>query len=207
MLTVTKGHDSIYISLMKDEEAVSKLVTRSPLSYDVSVPGNIKETYLADLTKPQKFASQRPVTNIIEKSDPEGDGIRQDQDTDTKKFTLHVWPAPEYRHDSAATTSPLHKSWPDFLLDDQSFLVETLKQSLPDGLAARGLAHWSPDLGKTRAPSTDRTKRNERLHLVDWTPSKLRHRAELRDARKQQPENNTPEPTVLGVNEKDDGSC
>ncbi|KAF7543239.1 hypothetical protein G7Z17_g10896 [Cylindrodendrum hubeiense] len=173
------GHDSMFISLMKDKEAASRLITTSPLSYVVSTPQSAPETVLSDLNARQTLFKSKPVTRIKTEgassssstlsSDPDP---KAGQESPQKEFTVQIWPHPTYRH-HISSRSALHRSWPDFVGESESFITKTLKQSLPKTMATKGLANWEPDLGKQQTAATSKSKMHERVQMLSWIPGKL----------------------------------
>ncbi|KAH7149335.1 hypothetical protein B0J13DRAFT_303196 [Dactylonectria estremocensis] len=191
------GHDSMFISLMKEKEAASRLITTSPLSYAVSAP-QAPETALSDLNARQTLAKSKPVTQIKTKDTSSSTSLSPDPDVKTsresrnKEFKIEVWPHPEYRH-HISSRSTLHRSWPDFVGEDESFISKTLKQSLPNTMAAKGLANWELDLGKQPTAAASKLKMHERIQMLSWIPGKLQMQG---SNRQRGPKDAEPEPAV-----------
>ncbi|KAK7427859.1 hypothetical protein QQZ08_005632 [Neonectria magnoliae] len=164
------GHDSMFVSLMKDREAVSRLVTTSPFSYAVSIPTSAPETALSGVYSRDGLSKLKPVTKmkIQDKSSASGSS----QESPEKEFTIQVWPHPEYRH-HISSRSVLHRAWPDVIGKNDSFITKILKQSLPKTMVAKGLANWEPDLGKQRTSAGSKNKMQERIQLISSIPGKI----------------------------------
>ncbi|CAM1500700.1 Fc.00g098620.m01.CDS01 [Cosmosporella sp. VM-42] len=182
-----KNNDTVFVSVMKDPADVSRLVGLSPLKYGVSIPESTMETYLSDLSAPEKFR-KTSITKLVkmaqttanEKPEPK---VEEAEGPPKKDFTIYAWPNLEYRHDRTNLNSPLYASWPESFEEDCSFVTQTLKQSLPDALAAKGLGHWDFDLGKSIQPGPAKSKLDERLETAKWIPSKMKKKAEKRQIR------------------------
>ncbi|KAF7563444.1 hypothetical protein G7046_g660 [Stylonectria norvegica] len=157
------GHDSMFISMMRKASDATTMITTSPLNYNVVTPRSTEETYIADLNDSKPLTNTRPTTV---------DSLtgHESQEVNQKRFTIHVWPCKDYHHGRATQSSPLHQSWPSWYDKNNSFLARTLKQSLPQTLAAKGLAHWDLDLGKMA--QEEKEKMAERVEVLPWMPSK-----------------------------------
>lgn len=173
----------MFISLMKDKEAASRLITTSPLSYAVSAPQKSPESVLSDLNAGKTLVKSKPVTTLKKEgtsssstsssSNPDA-GTREE--APQKEFKIQVWPHPTYRH-HISSRSVLHRSWPDFIGKNESFIANALKQSLPNTMAAKGLANWEPDLGKQQTAAVPKSKMHERVQMLSWLPGKLQTRS------------------------------
>ncbi|KAH6985986.1 hypothetical protein BKA56DRAFT_670203 [Ilyonectria sp. MPI-CAGE-AT-0026] len=176
------GHDSMFISLMKDKEAASRLITTSPLSYAVSAPQKSPESVLSDLYAGKTLIKSKPVTTLKKEgtsSLPTSSSSNPDagtgEEAPQKEFKIQVWPHPTYRH-HISSRSVLHRSWPDFIGKNESFITNALKQSLPNTMAAKGLANWEPDLGMQQTAAVPKSKMHERVQMLSWLPGKLQTR-------------------------------
>ncbi|KAF4965199.1 hypothetical protein FZEAL_10791 [Fusarium zealandicum] len=153
------GQDSTFISLMKESEAVTNALHSSPIKCIFPTPETSQTTAAA--IKPAGTArSSGDFMTTIEKK----------QEASPKEFTIEVYAAPEYRH-HVSTSSTLNRPWPDFVEKNDSFISKTLEQSLPGSMAAKGLKHWDPDLGKQ---PTLNSKMHERFQLRHWIPSRFK---------------------------------
>lgn len=82
----------------------------------------------------------------MQKSDTgEGKERRQSrgpaEDEVTRRFTLHIFPMPEYVHATAISASPLHGPWPE--PRPKTPMSAVLKQSLPaNDASAEGFSDW-----------------------------------------------------------------
>ncbi|KAF4345443.1 hypothetical protein FBEOM_552 [Fusarium beomiforme] len=144
------GQGSAFISLMKESEAAAKAVCSSPIK--TTVPTSCSETRSSvkvDGLKPQ-FEKQS--------SNPEN-----------TEFVIEVTESPAYNH-KGSSNSFLARVWPEFVTRDRTFASTTLRQSLPDSIAAKGLSHWAVDFGKE--PTID-TRMVDRVHTRNWIPSKM----------------------------------
>ncbi|KND89752.1 hypothetical protein TOPH_05640 [Tolypocladium ophioglossoides CBS 100239] len=168
---MTPGYHSNFVSVTKEPTTASKLVASSPLTYNMAVPRANADMYVADLGEPEGFngdvlsvanAHGRPTTSGAE---TDAESARREH----KEFTLEIFPAPDYNHKYAMSGQPLHHSWPDAYNQDRSFAATTLKQSLPQTVAAKGLSHWLFDLGK----ASKMERKAKRLQLKGWLPSKM----------------------------------
>ncbi|KPM36298.1 hypothetical protein AK830_g10272 [Neonectria ditissima] len=164
------GHDSMFISLMKDREAVSRLVTTSPFLYAVSIPKSAPETALSAVYGRDGLSKLKPVTRV--KTQGTLASSESKQESPEKQFTIQVWPHPEYRH-HISSRSVLHRAWPDVIGKNDSFITKILKQSLPKTMVAKGLANWEPDLGKQRTFAGSKNKMQERIQLISSIPGKM----------------------------------
>ncbi|KAH7148585.1 hypothetical protein EDB81DRAFT_882999 [Dactylonectria macrodidyma] len=194
------GHDSMFISLMKEKEAASRLITTSPFSYAVSTP-QTPETVLSDLNARQTLAKSKPVTQMKAKDNSSSTTLSSDSNDKTgrkslqKEFKIEVWPHPTYRH-HISSRSALHRSWPDFVSEDESFIAKTLKQSLPNTMAAKGLANWAPDLGKQPTAAPSKLKMHERIQMLAWIPGKLQMQGSNRQRKPKDAEPETAVPST-----------
>ncbi|KAM5352458.1 hypothetical protein ACJ41O_005181 [Fusarium nematophilum] len=159
------GHDSIFVSLMKDSEAASRVASASPITFAVPIS---KPSRVTTLTKEPEAPAGKfgPLVAAMMKEHSSRESDKQE--TSRGEFTLEVLPPAEgYRHHASGSLS---NPWPDFVDENKSFLSETLKQSLPGTMAARGLSHWDPDLGKQPVSNA---RMVGRLQLRNWIPSKF----------------------------------
>ncbi|KAH7255637.1 uncharacterized protein BKA55DRAFT_592890 [Fusarium redolens] len=148
------GQGSAFISLMKESEAAAKAVCSSPIN--ITVPSSCKEpksTVKVDGLKP-RFEKQpsRP-------SNPE----------DTK-FVIEVTESPAYNH-KGSSSSFLARVWPDFVTGNRTLASTTLRQSLPNSIAAKGLSHWDVDFGKE---TTMDSRKVDRVQTRNWIPTKIK---------------------------------
>ncbi|KAI5462405.1 hypothetical protein BGZ63DRAFT_423663 [Mariannaea sp. PMI_226] len=176
------NHDSMFISLMKEEEAARKLVATSPISYNVFVPQTSSESQLSSPNPSQTLSKAKPITALTPPNPPTAetetlpDRKEAGAELPQKEFQIHIFAQPSYRHHASSDTK-LHLPWPAFVGQNNSFLAKTLKQSLPNKMAAKGLANWDPDFGQQRMASNPAIKKQDRIRETSWTPSKLLARA------------------------------
>jgi hypothetical protein len=204
----------MFISLMKDEEPVNKLVTKSPISYNVFIPHTAPESLLSSLNGSQTLSKSKPITAIKDASSSDDDtpsggtpsdgtpssfsssSPTQDAVADSglpqKEFQIQIFPHPTYRHHDSFPTK-LHLSWPDYVCTNESFVTRMLKQSLPNTMAAKGLANWDPDFNRQRMPSESTSKKQDRVLIASWIPGKLRARVERRQEAQASAEETVPE--------------
>ena len=157
--------------MTKDRATAAELVARSPLTYELSVPQHVatsitRENQSKDNPHGVTAATSQASESAAPTSHtgvPEG-GQRQ--------FQLHVFPADEHNHAVAAVANtPYHRSWPPDFRDHRSIMKTTLKQSLPQNLAADGLAHWLLDFEDRRQGS-----KKYRLEKKGWMPGLWRQK-------------------------------
>lgn len=160
---------------MRDEDSMKKLVSLSPLRYVVSVP-TTKQIGLRDLIVPDKFSNTRPSATLKGPDADISESLQIDQVKDTveKEFVMNATPNPRYRHRMTGAEQSLQRSWPKFYDENNSFTTQILKQSLPDTLAAKGLAHWNVDLGQKETGPVSDAKAMDRLQLQRWIPTKIK---------------------------------
>lgn len=141
----------MFISLMKEEADASKVITRSPISFNVFVPQKAPGSLLSGLNGSQSLSKSKPITAVKTPdgpTEPPADCV-SDAELSQKAFQLQVWPHPAYRHHDSSPTK-LHLSWPDHVSTKPSFVTKMLLQSLPKTMAAKGLANWDPDLENSK---------------------------------------------------------
>lgn len=161
-----------------------KLIASSPLTYSVTEPSRTTadDIYLADLAEPDSLSSAAPSVEGLETSkgvSAEGDDalpreqLRSNPEPKKlqKQFKLEIFPAPEYHHRFAMSGSPLYNSWPAAAHEkDRSLMATTLRQSVPQTMAGKGLSHWLLNLGG--APKMER--KAKRLQVKGWLPSNMK---------------------------------
>lgn len=143
------------MSVLKRNEDVDELVRRSPLEFSL-ITQQPRDGVLS-------FLTCAPSTNAIidaeaspaeaSKQPPTADARQTTtgQD-DRRRFTVRIFPMPEFVHAADIRSSPLHGPWPQY---GKVELERVLKKSLPDNIAARGLSDWEtggqyPDVTKTQ---------------------------------------------------------
>lgn len=164
----------MFVSVMKDPETMNQLISKSPLSYGVVVPRTSEMSLTQDLVAPPKLSKTTPITTFKLTEDSEPQSNDEVEDTSSKDFTLHVFPNPTYRHEQSGANSALSSSWPASYEDNKSFTTRVLLQSLPKNMAAKGLAYWDK-MQSSRL--TNDNKREERIQVSKWMPSKMKDRA------------------------------
>ncbi|KAL7799060.1 hypothetical protein V8C37DRAFT_146249 [Trichoderma ceciliae] len=176
------GHYSNFVSIMKEPTTAERLVANSPLTYKITEPArsSVEDIYVADLDEPEGFSAVQPIVTGEQRSNASSRPSRLDGGLDQggeegptqgqKEFKLDIFPAPEYNHRFAMAGSPLHSSWPEAYEQDQSFVMATLKQSLPKNIASKGLAHWLMSLGS----GLRMERKAKRLQLKGWLPSNMK---------------------------------
>lgn len=157
------------------------MIASSPLTYKITEPvrSAVEDIYVADLNEPESFSTMQPTitgqqtSGTNSWSDGAGQGQDQGREAELKQgereFKLEIFPAPEYNHRFAMAGSPLHGIWNDGYEQDQSFIVTTLRQSLPKSIASEGLVHWMVSGMKTRGG-----RRMKRLQIKEWLPSYMK---------------------------------
>lgn len=171
----------MFISVMRDDDSTTRLVSLSPLRYVVSVP-RTKQVGIRDLLGPDKFSNTSPSAALkvpaTDTSKPSQTNEGEVSDAVEKEFTMNASLNPRYRHQMTGDGLNLQMSWPEFYDENNSFATQILKQSLPDTLAAKGLAHWNVDLGQKWSDTADKARADERIQLSKWIPGKLKSRKE-----------------------------
>ncbi|KAK5987223.1 hypothetical protein PT974_11347 [Cladobotryum mycophilum] len=177
MFKMPPGHYSNFISVTKEVTTAERLIASSPLTYNVTEPSRTTadDIYIADLTEPDgNISSSQTLVNMGPQRDggQAQDRKKQQQQQEQTQFKLEIFPAPEFRHRFAMAGSPLHNSWPRAYERDQSFMATTLKQSLPQTMVGKGLAHWLINLGTAHRME----RKAKRLQVKGWLPGNMRHR-------------------------------
>ncbi|KAF5578083.1 hypothetical protein FPCIR_11740 [Fusarium pseudocircinatum] len=148
------GQGSAFISLMKESEAATKAVSSSPVN--ITVPSSCKvprSVVKVDGLKP-RFEKQPS----------------QSSRSEHNKFVIEITESPAYNH-KGSSSSFLASVWPDFVTKNKTLASETLQQSLPNSIAARGLSHWAVDFG--HEPAMD-SRKIDRLETRNWIPTKIK---------------------------------
>lgn len=167
----TQGYHANFVSVTREAATASKLIACSPLTYDVPESLMNADIHIADLAELEGFDDSTPSAGFAtaRPTAVEDGGVRRDK----MQFKLEIFPEPEYQHRFAMIGSPLQNPWPDVYFKDKSLLSGTLKQSLPQTIAASGFAHWPLDSTEDSCvPRPDR--KEERLQLKRWLPSKMK---------------------------------
>jgi hypothetical protein len=139
---------------MKESEAATKAVSSSPVN--ITVPSSCKvprSVVKVDGLKP-RFEKQPSQSFRSEDS----------------KFVIEITESPAYNH-KGSSSSFLASVWPDFVTKNKTLASETLQQSLPNSIAARGLGHWAIDFG--HEPAMD-SRKIDRLETRNWIPTKIK---------------------------------
>ncbi|KAF4964005.1 hypothetical protein FSARC_8031 [Fusarium sarcochroum] len=144
------GQQSLFISLMKEEEAAQKLVDSSPVQSPIPASGS-------EPSPPRAIGMDRTTAQADEPM------------TNAREFTIMAEKAPHYKHQNVR--SIVSRVWPDFIKTGKEFPSETLRQSLPSSIAAEGLRYWGLDFGK-RATKDPRSI--ERIACRNWIPSRFK---------------------------------
>ncbi|PHH90524.1 hypothetical protein CDD83_3390 [Cordyceps sp. RAO-2017] len=159
------GFHSNFVSVPETLSAAKKLVAASPLTYSVPVVRDDASMTTADLEEPISFDTHRPrLTQNGTASDP-----GSSQEEATKDFRLDIFPQTDYNHKDSVSKSRLCQPWTPVWETDRSLMATVLKQSLPQTMAAKGLAYWFFDV--ELHPRTDLKAR--RLQLQRALPSKM----------------------------------
>ncbi|KAM0344645.1 hypothetical protein ACHAPU_007240 [Fusarium lateritium] len=149
------GQASLFVSVMKDSEGVTKAVSSSPINVNVPVSSTEPTSFVQMKGSKAQFQNQ------------------ESSKSQSTEFVVDVTESPNYKHQTSSN-SLLNRVWPNFVEKDNSFASRTLQHSLPDTIAARGLKHWNVDFGKE---ATKDSKMVERLQRRDWIPSKIKDSA------------------------------
>jgi hypothetical protein len=124
--------------LVTSEDQLARVLTRqSPLEYQLVVEhptGGVRG-----------FLTRTPSTDpIIQNKEPGTTQVATQSESqvgNTKQFTLHIFPMPEYAHSSAIRASPLHGQWPEPRL--KTAMSTVLKESFrANDVLAEGLSDW-----------------------------------------------------------------
>ncbi|KAF5559170.1 uncharacterized protein FTJAE_11760 [Fusarium tjaetaba] len=148
------GQGSAFISLMKESEAATKAVSSSPVN--ITVPSSCKE--------PRSVVKVDGLKPRFEKQPS------QSFRSEDNKFVIEITESPAYNH-KGSSSSFLASVWPDFVTKNKTLASETLQQSLPNSIAARGLSHWAVDFG--HEPAMD-SRKIDRLETRNWIPTKIK---------------------------------
>lgn len=150
------------------------MIVKSPLKYQLIEPKPESPLHsLLSNSLPGPVVTEVPFSTAADTSpSTEQEAAPSDttHDQPRKEFTLHIFPSPEYSHWEAIKKSPLYGPWPKQL--PNTVMKETLRSSVPNGVAKDGLIDWSIDLDETRAPRLDaasyawRTKRRDRKNSL-----------------------------------------
>ncbi|KAM7209183.1 hypothetical protein V8F20_000521 [Naviculisporaceae sp. PSN 640] len=119
--------DSSFIFVPSSLTTFWKIKKQSPIQFDYQ-DENTSEV-LPDPRVALPFQSQRPPSA----TDP---ALNNRQTT----FTVEAFPAHDYPHKTAIQRNPLYGPWPS--QGDRSMVTSALRQVVPRGMAARGLADW-----------------------------------------------------------------
>lgn len=137
----------------------------------------MEDIYVADLDEAEGFSTIQPTVTEVQAGNARAGRLDQGREEDPKQgqkeFKLDIFPAPEYNHRFAQAGSPLHSSWPETYQQDQSFIATTLKQSLPNDIASKGLVHWLASPHST-VPIMRTERKAKRLQLKGWLPSNMK---------------------------------
>lgn len=168
---MTPRYHSNFVSVTKDKATATTLVASSPLTYSIAVSRAYADMYLADAGEPASHGNKPTGGQAASGAEaaPPGDSDGSAQ-RELKKFRLEIFPQQDFNHEFAMSGSPLHHSWPDVYAMDRSFVAATLKQSLPQTIATKGLSHWFLDLSRTYRAG----HKTKRLQLKSWRPSRMK---------------------------------
>ncbi|KAF5018186.1 hypothetical protein F66182_9843 [Fusarium sp. NRRL 66182] len=144
------GYRSVFVACMKESEAASKIISTSPIQSTAPKLGSDTNRIIRLQGLTAKF--EEPQTSDTHK-------------TNATDFTIQVHAAPYYRH-AASTSSPVASVWPEWMESDLTFASRTLRQSLPNTIAARGLKHWDVDFGKQASPPYSKADREQLRRLI-----------------------------------------
>lgn len=117
-----------------------------------------------DFSESKSVVPKVSVAKTMQKAEPD--------DREQKHFTLEIFPAQDYNHEKTFSRVPEHGSWPASYTSKTSFMAAILEETLPDDIAAKGLARWDnhaldPDSGKP-------AHRNNRIMVESWMPSVIK---------------------------------
>lgn len=128
---------SSFVLVTSEDQLARALTRQSPLEYQLVVEQPTDGV--------RGFLTRTPSTDPIIQSKELGATQVAPQpeahDGNTKHFTVHIFPMPEYLHASAIRASPLHGQWPEPRLKTAMSIV--LKESFGvNDLSAEGLSDW-----------------------------------------------------------------
>jgi hypothetical protein len=151
-----KSEADKFIAVTKTTDAAERLIASSPKSYAVQTPKRPDPVYL-DLKKPT-HPSNWVITEPIVGETPQVEG-------DTTVFTITISPKSS-QHADQGVHDPLQGSWPDHIIETDTYTSSILKQTLPSNMATTGLAHWAmpESLRKKQTPQ------QERIDARKWIP-------------------------------------
>ncbi|KAG6034526.1 hypothetical protein E4U41_006517 [Claviceps citrina] len=173
VFTMTPGYHANFVSVTREATTAARLVACSPLMYRMPAPRKKTDVHIADLVEGDvsnafNSDSTRPSITATATGDDEFAPV-----SEQAQFKLEIFPEPNYEHSFAASRSTLHRSWPSAYVKDKSYVHATLARSLPQNMAATGLAHWLLGPGCSGGFRTD--SKSERLRLKSWLPSQMRN--------------------------------
>ncbi|KOS20091.1 hypothetical protein ESCO_006151 [Escovopsis weberi] len=176
MFKMSPGLYSNFVSMTREESTVQRLLSSSPLTYNFIEPArkHADDIHIADLTERESFASGQPSVKMVAYgAQPaprlmRGPRPGQDEQESQRQFKLDIFPAPDLRHRRAMASSPLHGAWTNAHEQDRSFMATTLKQTLPQTMVGKGLAHWLVSQG-TAYYQERKTKRLQARSLLPST--------------------------------------
>jgi hypothetical protein len=133
------------------DDTATKLIVKSPLTYQLLEPKSdspLRSVLPNTAAGPVVTQTTTPLPSNTEQaaiSDP-----THVSNEPRKEFTLHIFPSRDFSHWETIKKSPLYGPWPKQL--PNTVMKETLRASVPNGVAKEGLIDWSIDLDETRAP-------------------------------------------------------
>jgi hypothetical protein len=89
-----------------------------------------------------------------------------------KHFTLEIFPAQDYNHEKTFSRVPEHGPWPASYTSKTSFMAAILEETLPNDVAAKGLARW--DNHALDPESEKPAHRSNRIMIESWMPSVIK---------------------------------
>ncbi|VUC19913.1 unnamed protein product [Clonostachys rosea] len=166
-------YHSNFMSVTKSPETAGKLIAASPMTYTLE-QGDSPDISFSDLAQPRRLDGTKPTINA---STATSSGANQEQRT----FQINIYAERDYNHAGTFANTQLHQSWPKTLAQGETFMSNTLAQSLPNNVAKAGLSRWDGD-ADTRSIVP---KKTSRLTMQNWIPSKVQLAGQEMDARRQ----------------------
>jgi len=143
----TRQDPSSFISITGQASIAERLVRLSPLQYDYIREHGYETSAPASSSSPTSpyHASPSSRYSASPRATPAHEtAARLGAE---KRFTVHVFPAPDYPYGERVRQSPLYGPWrrrrPDVtVLDKSSFVMDALRQVIPRSMASDGLTDW-----------------------------------------------------------------
>lgn len=152
-----------FVAAASTPAELKTLIEQSPLNYDYIPEHN--DTIRGWDDRSRIAALVEPIQSTAAITSPSGDTVT----TGRKRFTAHIFPSPYYKHRQAIQYSPLYGAWPvkESERARDTFVYNALRATVPNDMAAPGLADWqtggqlTEERRKMRAQVPDLTQYQE----------------------------------------------